>query len=114
MPDDELDALLSEARHALAAPPFERVSRALTVLPKLVNALDRVAQTCYEFSTVRSQLTFTVRTMREQVWEAQRMHPEVTFNAAAVHRTMLSLVAQLDALALLLHCPEDADDDLDT
>lgn len=113
-PDRELDELLSEAHEALAAPVFERVSRALTVLPKLVGALDRVAQTRYEFDTVRAQLTHTVRTMREQVWEAQKQHPDLTYNAAKIHRTMSSITAQLDQLALLLYSPQEApDDDLD-
>lgn len=110
MPDRELDELLSEAHEALAAPVFERVSRALAVLPKLVSALDRVAQTRYEFHTVRAQLTRTVRAMREEVWEAQKRHPDVTYNAAKIHRTMMSISAQLDQLAALLN-PENPDDD---
>lgn len=111
MPDRELDELLSEAHEALSAPVFERVSRALTVLPKLVNALDRVAQTRYEFLTIRSQLTRTVRAMREEVWEAQKKHPDVTFNAAKIQRTTMSISTQLDQLAALLNPSEAPDDD---
>lgn len=107
----ELDELISEAHDALRAPYSERVSRALLVLPKLVDALDRVARRRAEFTDARAQLTQTVRAMREQVWDAQKRHPEVTYNGGQIQRTMLSLQAQLDQLALLLYPPEDGHDD---
>lgn len=110
--DTELDELLEEARLALVAPPHERVHRTLVVVPKLVNALDRAATARLQLRTARAQLTFTVRRMREQVWAAQRLHPEVTFDAGRIHRTMVSLAAQLDQLAQLLAGGQD--DDLGT
>lgn len=99
----DLIDLVAEGQHALAAPPMERVSAALRVLPALVEALDRVAQYQHDVRQLRTQLVEAVRTFRQAVWESQRRHPEVTYNAAKVQRALAELTILLDRLAALLH-----------
>lgn len=103
--DLELIDLVAEGQHALAAPPLERVHEALRVLPALVQALDRVAQYQHDVRALRTELTQALRAFREAVWDAQRKHPDVTYNAARVHRTLADLTILLDRLAGLLHTP---------
>ena len=106
IPDDlELLDLVAEGRNALAAPATERVHATLKVLPPLVHALDRVAQYQHDVRTLRFELVQALRTFREAVWDAQKRHPEVTHNAAKVHRALADLTILLDRLAALLHTP---------
>ena len=69
------------------------------------DALDRVAQYQHDVRTLRFELVQALRTFREAVWDAQRRHPEVTYNAAKVHRALADLTILLDRLAALLHTP---------
>lgn len=101
--DGELLDLVQEGRHALAAPAVERVSNALTVLPKLVDALDRVCAYQTELRDVRGELTVAVRAFREAVWKAQKAHPEVTFHSGDVHKTLMRVSTLLGRLDRLLH-----------
>jgi hypothetical protein len=99
--DMELFDLVAEGHAALAAPVFERVSLALAVLPKLVAALDRVALYQHEMREIRSELTLAVRKLREEVWEAQKTHPEVTYRSAKVHAALVrvnEILGKLDRL----------------
>ena len=106
LPEDlELVDLIAEGQHALAAPPLERVHAALRVLPSLVNALDRVARYQHDVRALRGELTVAVRAFREAVWDAQKQHPEVTYKAAHVQKTLADLTILLDRLAGLLHTP---------
>lgn len=86
--DNELHELVSAGNWALAAPPLERVSAALTVLPKLVDALDRMCQRHAELRPLRLELTRAVREFREAVWDVQRRHREVTYDAAAIQKCL--------------------------
>ena len=101
--DDDLLGLVKEGRQALAAPAFDRVHLALVVLPKLVDALDRVALYQVELRQVRVELTAAVRTLREEVWEAQKQHPQVTYRAAHVQKAMTEVNRILDKLDTMLY-----------
>ena len=98
-PDHRLLDLVERGHYALAAAPVERVHAALTVLPELVSALDRVCQDRHEYRQLRLDLTRAVREFREAVWDVQRQHLHVTYNAAAVQRALdrvNRLLLQLD------------------
>lgn len=95
--------LVAEGKHALAAPAFERVHLCLVVLPRLVEALDRVALYQVELRQVRVDLTAAVRHLREEVWAAQKKHPEVTYRVAHVQKAMSDVHAILDRLDRLLY-----------
>lgn len=99
----ELCDLVAEGHAALAAPTFQRVSEALTVLPKLVDALDRCCVYQTELRDVRHELTAAVRSFREAVWEAQRQHPGVTFQNGRVHLELSKLNELLSRLDRLLY-----------
>jgi hypothetical protein len=101
--DEELLDLVAEGRAALAAPTIQRVHACLTVLPKLVDALDRVALYQHELRDIRAALTVKVRALREEVWKAQKMHPEVTYRSAQVHRAVQDISVELDRLDRLLY-----------
>mgnify|MGYP003503739919 FL=1 len=94
--------MLAEGKAALRSHTFERVSNALTVLPKLVNALDRVALYQVELRDVRKELTKAVRALRTAIWAAQRMHPEITYGGANVQKHMTHLLELLDRADRLL------------
>lgn len=103
-PDYDLLDLIAEGRAALAAPSIERVSMALTVLPKLVTALDRVARYQVELRQVRHDLTVAVRKLREEVWAAQKLHPEVTYRSAQIHAALVKvneILLKLDRLVFM-------------
>lgn len=95
--------LQAETREALAARPTERVSRALTVLPHLMAFVDHVCLYRHDFHAVRAELTAAVRHFREAVWEAQKMHPEVTYRSAQVHAALNAMNPLIDRLERLLH-----------
>ena len=103
MIDEELDELVSEAQAALAAPTHERVSRCFDVLPRVVDALDRVVLYRHELRDTRTQLTAAMRGMREEVWYAQRMHPELTYNAAKIAAALGQIRTLLERLEKLIH-----------
>jgi hypothetical protein len=100
--DDDLLDLVAEGRAALAAPSIQRVHACLTVLPRLVDALDRVALYQLELREIRQSLTTKVRKLREEVWAAQKMHPEVTYRSAQVQQAIQAIGADLDRLDRLL------------
>lgn len=75
-----------EALHAKFAP--DRVTLALAVMPLLVNALDQIVKREDKVLALRMELTAAVRELREQVWAAQKMHPEVTFANAHIYRIL--------------------------
>lgn len=99
----ELCDLLAEGKAALRSSPIERVHNALTVLPRLVDALDRCCIYQTELRDVRKELTVAVRALRTEIWAAQRMHPEVTYGAAQIQRHMTRLLELLDRADRLLH-----------
>lgn len=101
--DAELCDLLAEGKAALQSSPIERVSNALTVLPKLVNALDRVALYQVGLRDVRKDLTKAVRALRSEIWASQRMHPEVTYGAGRIQSHLTHLLELLDRADRLLH-----------
>lgn len=99
--DNELIDLVSEGRAAMAAPIQGRVSACFEVLPRLVDALDRVATYQTELRQVRSDLTAAVRNLRVEVWKAQKVNPECTYNNANVHAALVKvneILAKLDRL----------------
>lgn len=102
MVDTSLVDLLAEGHAALDAPPIARVSNALTVLPRLVEALDRVALYQTELRDVRMQLTEAVKVFREAVWSAQKQHPEVTYKSAQVQKALGDVNVLLDRLDRLI------------
>lgn len=101
--DGELAELVSEARSAMAAPAHARVSLMFEVMPKMVNALDRVSQYQHDLKQVRVDLTAAVRKLREEVWEAQKQHPELTYRAAHVHAAMREVNVIIDRLQRLIY-----------
>lgn len=105
MVDTELRDLLVEGHAALDAPAVARVSNALTVLPRLVEALDRVALYQTELRDVRAQLTQAVRTFRDAVLLAQKQHPEVTYKSAQVQKALSEVNMLLDRLDRLIFNP---------
>lgn len=98
----DLDELVTEARTAMAAPVHERVSRCFDVLPRMLAALDHVALYRIEVVDTRDLLTTHVRKLREAIWEAQRKHPEVTYNSGPIQREMVAIRELLDRLERLL------------
>lgn len=102
-PDLELVDLVAEGQAALAAPTVARVSEALLILPKLVDALDRVCRYQLELRDVRLELTAAVRSFRQAVWEAQRQHPGVTFQNGRVHLELSKMNELLDRIDRLIH-----------
>lgn len=86
----------------MAAPAVERVHACLTVMPKLVDALDRVALYQTELRDVRLDLTTAVRNLREEVWKAQKLHPDVTYRSAQVHAALGRVNLVLDRLDRLI------------
>lgn len=106
MTDRELDELVSEAREALAAPTHERVSRCFDVLPRLTDALDQVCLYQQELRDTRAQLTHAVRTMREEVWRAQKVDPALTFNGAKIAAALGDIRTLLERLDRLIHGSE--------
>lgn len=103
MTDQELNELVGEAQQALAAPTHERVSRCFDVLPRMVDALDRVALYQHELREVRTELTAAVRAMREEVWKAQKIDPDLTFNGAKIAASLGAVKGLLDKLDRLIH-----------
>ena len=101
--DDELYELVTEGRAALAAPTFQRASMAFDVLPKLVDTLDRLSQHTDSLKAIRLDLTIAVHQMREEVWAAQRQHPEVTYRAAHIHATMKHISNIIDRLEAIIN-----------
>lgn len=95
--------LQEQAHAALAARPVERVSKILAVAPALVSVVDHVCLYRHDFHAVRLELTRAVGDLRRTVWEAQRMHPEVTYRSAQVHAALQQIHASLDRLDRLLH-----------
>jgi hypothetical protein len=71
-------------------------------MPKLVEALDRVSLYQTELRDVRSDLTAAVRQLREEVWKAQKLHPEVTYRSAQVHAALIRVNEILDRLDRLI------------
>lgn len=104
--DAELCDLLAEGKAALSSSPFERVSNCLTVLPKLVNALDRVAMYQTELRDVRRELTIEMRALRMEIWAAQRMDPSVTFRGGPIQKHFNRMLELIDKADELLHTPE--------
>lgn len=104
--DDELCALLVEGKAALTANPFERVSLALTVLPNLVSALDRVCRYQTELRDVRAELTVAMRGLRTEIWSAQRIDPSTTFRGAHIQKHFTTMLALIDRADRLLHTSE--------
>lgn len=101
MPETELYALVSEGRAALAAPIHARVSACFEVLPKIVDALERTALYQTELRQVRKELTEAVEEFRTQVYDAQKLHPGVTFNNAHIRaslRKVTEILSKLDRL----------------
>lgn len=101
--DDELYELVTEGRTALAAPVFARVSATLDVFPRMLDALDRLSRSTEALHAVRVDLTIAVHQMREEVWKAQKEHPEVTYRAAHVHATARHIGEIIDRLEAILH-----------
>lgn len=99
---EELFDLVAEGHAAMAAPAIERVHACLMVMPKLVDALDRVSLYQTELRDVRTDLTTAVRTLREEVWKAQKQHPEVTYRSAQVHAALKKVNEVLDRLDRLI------------
>lgn len=104
--NEELLDLVSEGYAALAAPAIERVHACLTVLPRIVEALDRVSRYQTELRDVRSDLTAAVRHLREEVWKAQKVNPEATYRAAHVHAALKKVTEVLDRLDRLIYAEE--------
>lgn len=73
------------------------------VMPKMVNALDRVSQYQHDLKQVRVDLTAAVRKLREEVWAAQEMHPELTYRAAHVHSALREVNLIIDRLQRLIY-----------
>lgn len=99
--DNELIDLVSEGRAAMAAPIQSRVSACFEVLPRLVDALDRISLYQTELRHVRSDLTAAVRKLREEVWKAQKVNPDCTYNNANVHAALIKvneILGKLDRL----------------
>lgn len=99
--DDLLD-LVAEGRAALAAPAIERVHACLVALPKLVDALERVALYQTELRDVRNDLTAAVAILREEVRKAQALHPEVTYRSAQVRQALTKVTEILDRMERLI------------
>lgn len=91
----------------MSAPIHERVSRTFEVMPRMIDALDRVARYQVELRQVRIDLTTAVRKLREEVWTAQKMHPEVTYRSAQVHAAMQQVNTIIDRLQRLLYQESD-------
>lgn len=100
--DEFLLDLRAEAHAALAAPPIERVSAALTVLPKLAEELDRQCLYRPELREVRHEMKTAITRFREEVRTAQKQHPEVTFRAAQVQSAFRDLERLLDKVDRLM------------
>lgn len=100
---EDLFDLVSEGRAALAAPAIERVHACLVVLPKLVDALERVALYQTELKDVRKDLSTAVGTLREEVRKAQELHPEVTYRSAQVRQALNKVTEILDRLDRLIY-----------
>lgn len=101
--DAELCDLLAEGKAALRSSPIERVSNALTVLPRLVDALDRCCLYQTELRDVRKELTVAMRALRTEIWAAQRVHPDLTFRGGHVQKHLAHLLELLDRAERLLH-----------
>jgi hypothetical protein len=104
--DVELCDLLAEGKAALSSSPIERVSNALTVLPKLVAALDRVALYQTELRDVRRELTVEMRALRMEIWAAQRIDPSATFRGGPIQKHFNRMLELIDRAGELLHTPE--------
>lgn len=103
---EDLFDLVAEGRAALAAPAVERVHACLVVLPKIVEALDRVAMYQLEMRDVRKELTIAIGKLREEVRQAQAMHPEVTYRSAQVRLALVNVTQILDKLDRLIYGEE--------
>ena len=104
--DAELCDLLAEGKAALTSSPFERVSNALTVLPKLVGALDRVCRYQTELRDVRAELTIAMRGLRTEIWAAQRINPDDNYRGAHVQKHLTHMLELIDRADRLLHTSE--------
>jgi hypothetical protein len=82
------------------------VSNALTVLPKLVAALDRCCLYQTELRDVRRDLTSAMRGLRQEIWTAQRTDPSVTFRAAHIQKHLAYMLELIDRVDRLLHTSE--------
>lgn len=98
MTDYGLLDLVAEGREALAAPAMQRVHACLVVLPKLVDALDRVAQQQEQLREIRRSLTVKVGRLRAEVHAAQKMHPEATYRSGLVQRAIREIADDLNRL----------------
>lgn len=101
--DVELCDLLAEGKAALRSSPFERVSNCLTVLPKLVVALDRVSLYQTELRDVRAELTKAMRGLREEIWTAQKTEPGSTYRRAHIQKHLARMLELIDTADRLIH-----------
>ena len=101
--DDELYDLVTEGRSALAAPTFEKVSATLDVFPRMLDALDRLSRHTEALRAVRTDLTIAVHQFREEVWNVQKAHPEVTYRAAHIHASTRHISAIIDRLEAIIN-----------
>lgn len=102
MTGEDLLDLVAEGRAALAAPTIQRVHACLVILPKLVDALDRVAQQQEQLREIRRSLTVKVGKLRSEVHAAQKQHPDVTYRSAHVQRAIREIAEDLNRLDALL------------
>jgi len=98
----ELYDLVAQGQEALAAPPLARVSKALLVLPALVEALDDLCHTEHQLRHLRLELTAASHGFREAVWASMRVHPEITYKNADVQRQLERILGVIDRLDELL------------
>ena len=103
MTGDDLLDLVQEGREALAAPVMQRVHACLVVLPKLVDALDRIAQQQECLREIRKSLTIKVGRLRAEVHAAQKLHPDATYRSAIVQRAIRDIADDLTQLDGILH-----------
>lgn len=98
MSGDTLRKHLEQGRAALAADPVDRVHAALTVLPLLVEDLNRLCAQDASLRELRADLLEKVTDFRVLVRQVQGEHPEVTFKSGHVQRAARELDAVLGKL----------------
>lgn len=95
MLDDSLDGLrqlVQQGRDAIGARfAPDRVTLSLAVIPLLVNALDNIVQRQDRLLSLRLELTLAVKDLRELVYNAQSMHPEITYGNAHIRKALRRL-----------------------
>lgn len=89
---------MNEGKAALRAQPHERVSLALTVLPRLVAALDEIVQKQDRFHALRMALTIAVSELRTEVWTGMRDNPDNTANGGRIAARLRAVNDVLDRL----------------